>query len=288
MARDQTMASAAESQVARSSAGKAFQLEAAGPDEYERYLVPAFFAPCAELVVEAAGIVPSSNVLDVACGTGVVARAAALRVGPSGSVVGADLNDGMIATARAVARDVQPPIEWIVAAAEDLPLVDDRFDVVLCQQGLQFFADGAEALRQMRRVLKPGGRLVLAVWRPIGHNPVFDRFVEVLDRRTGPSTGDILRAPFSGPPVGELRALLERAGFAGPQATIGIITVRFPSADEFIRREVNGSPLRGPIGALAASETAALLEDLRTSLEPWSDDAGLVYPMETWIVVARG
>src|SRR5215218_1556352 len=172
---------------------------------YERDLVPAIFGPWVEDLLAAADVRPGARVLDVACGpgarvldvacgTGVVARAAAPRVGPTGAVVGLDLSPAMLAAAAALPSVAGAPIAWQEGNALALPFADRSFDVVVCQQGLQFFPDRLAAMREMRRVLVPGGRVALAVWRPIEHSPGFAVFADALDRHIGP---DLLAGPFS-------------------------------------------------------------------------------------------
>ena len=133
-----------------------FQLAGTTPEAYERYLVPVLFAPCADQLIELAAPGPGERVLDVACGTGIVARRAAARVGAGGALVGLDLNEGMLRVARTVGADVRPTIDWRAANAADLPFGDGEFDIVFCQQGMQFFPDRVVALGEMRRVLVPG------------------------------------------------------------------------------------------------------------------------------------
>src|SRR5688500_1839868 len=131
-------------------------------ENYERYFVPAIGAPLAADLTDMAAPRPGERVLDVACGTGIVARLAAERVGTGGAVVGLDFNPGMLG----VARSVTPPdlaIEWQEASADVMPLPNEAFDVVLCQLALQFMPDKAAALREMRRVLAIDGRVAINV-----------------------------------------------------------------------------------------------------------------------------
>ena len=123
------------------------------PENYERYLVPTIFGPWALDLIEVAGAQPGERVLDIACGTGIVARIAAGRVGSDGTVVGLDVSAPMLDAARALAAGEGLSIEWREGSAMKLPLPDTAFDLVLCQQGLQFFPDRAAALREMHRVL---------------------------------------------------------------------------------------------------------------------------------------
>jgi ubiquinone/menaquinone biosynthesis C-methylase UbiE len=172
-----------------------WQLEEASAEAYERYAVASWSRPLAEQLVGLAAPRDGERVLDVACGTGIVARLSVPRVGERGSVTGVDLNDGMLDVAR---RDAA--IDWRQGDAEALPLPDEGYDVVLCQQGLQFFPRRGVALAEMRRVLRPGGRLALSVMRPITHNAGWRALADALVRHAGPEAGAMMRRFPSGMP----------------------------------------------------------------------------------------
>ncbi|HEY7488723.1 MAG TPA: methyltransferase domain-containing protein [Streptosporangiaceae bacterium] len=265
-----------------------FQLDGQGPHAYERYLVPAFFDPCAEMLLDLAAVQPGERVLDVACGTGIVARRAAGRVGGDGRVVGVDVNDGMIDVAGSITA--QEPddctVEWRRADAGALPLPDGAFDVVACQQGLQFFSDVPGALGEMLRVLAPKGRLALGVWRDLGHHPAFGAMVRALDRHIGDEAAAIMRSPFAGPRRDELRRLLATSGYDKIEIRVGIVTVRFDSAREFLWEEVACTPLAEPVGAMDDRGRDAMVQDFEEMLWPFLDDDGVVFPMQTWLVTA--
>ena len=245
---------------------------------YERYLVPAFFAPFAERLVERAAPRAADRALDVACGTGIVARKLAARVQ---RVIGLDPTAGLLD----VARSVAPAIDWIAAEAGAIPLPDASFDLVTCQQGVQFFPDRAAGLRELRRVLAPGGRLAISVWRAAEHNPGWLRLAEALDRHAGPEAGAIQRRPFS---LGgaDLRVLLRDAGFRGVTVRIDVGSVRFPSAGDMLHRQEVASPLAGPLSELSDDAREALVHDFTDALRPYADDDGVTFPMETHVVTA--
>lgn len=207
-----------------------WQLEESSAKAYERYLVPLLFAPGAEGLIELAALKPGERVLDVACGTGIVARLAAARVGSGGKVVGLDVNEGMLEVARSISRDIHPPVEWWREDAADMPFADETFDVVFCQQGLQFFEDQPAALSEMHRILAPDGRLLLSVLRSIKHNPGWRPLAEALKRYVGPEAGVMMRSPFPIFNTDELRDLFAGAGFRDVHISIGIGPVRYPSA----------------------------------------------------------
>src|SRR5690625_4166215 len=188
-----------------------FQLGGGGPNAYERCLVPEFFAPCADQLFDLASPAPGQRVLDVACGTGIVARRASATVGDDGVVVGIDVNEGMLDQARAA--DPIGTIEWQRADATALPFPDTSFDVVYCQQGLQFVPERGRAVREMHRVLRPGGRVAIATWRSLDDNPAFAEFVDVLHRQVGEKAATMIRAAFTGPDHDQIAELLSDAGF---------------------------------------------------------------------------
>ena len=164
----------------------------AAPRNYERYFVPAVAAPLAIDLVDAASLTPGENVLDLACGTGVVARVAAERLGTA-TIEGVDVNPAMIEVARSV--EASSPISWHRASAEALPFPDRAYDAVLCQMGLQFFSDKLLALIEARRVLRARGRLVATVPSPIP--PLFTILAEQLDRHGQQSAAEFVCQVFS-------------------------------------------------------------------------------------------
>jgi hypothetical protein len=139
----------------------------------------------------------------------------------------------------------------------------------------------------MHRVLVSGGRVALAVWRAVEHNPAFATLIEVLRRHAGADAAGIMSAPFAGPDRDELVQLLDDAGFARPEVRIGQVEARFASAAAFLREEVLASPLAGPVGSLGADQYARLGSDLARELAQYTGDHGLVLPMQTWLATAR-
>lgn len=211
---------------------------------YEALHVPALFAEWAPHVVDAAHVRAGDRVLDVACGTGVVARAAASRVAPDGSVTGVDANPGMLV----VAERLAPRLRWQHGAAESLPFDDDAFDVVLCQFGLMFFRDRRAALRDMTRVLTPGGRMAVAVWESLERSEAYSIEVELLERMAGPAAADALRAPFVLGDRTELADLVRSAGVESVTVTTRRGTARFPSVRTMVEADLRGwLPLVGVI-----------------------------------------
>ena len=180
---------------------------------YEDYFVPAIGAPLAQDLIELAALRAGERVVDIACGTGVVTRLAAERVGDA-AVAGVDVNPAMLEAARTATQGTA--IEWHEASADALPLGDATFDVCLCQMGLQFFPDRLAALREMRRVLSPGGRAAVNAPGPIP--PLLAVLEQALGRHLGPEAAGFVATVFSLHEPEELRELMESAGFTDVEA----------------------------------------------------------------------
>lgn len=233
---------------------------------FERLFVPAMAGPWAMRSVDAAGIGPGEHVLDCACGTGAVAAEAVTRVGPEGKVVGIDRSPEMLA----VARRKLPDLDLREGMAEALPFPDKAFDVVACQFGLMFFEDRRAALLEMRRVLRPEGRLVVAVWDSLTHSPGYAALTALVERHLGDEAGVPVRAAFAMGDVGLVWSLLEDGCFSGVDVDAVEATTRFPSVEEWVEAEV-----RGWIGGEFGEEDyAALMDDARRSLAPYEQPDG--------------
>jgi len=263
-----------------------WQLAGSSAEAYERFLVGAIFRSSAARLVEAVGVRSGERVLDVGCGTGIVARTAAPVVGPSGRVAGVDINADMLDVARRESSELEPSIEWREASAADLPFGDGSFDVVCSEQALAFFTDPAAAVAEMRRVLVPGGRLGLLVCRDVGFNPAWAALADALERHVGSDPADGMRSPFSFGDGEAIRELVMGAGFDGVRVLADIAEVRYPSADGMLRYEAASSPMAGAIAALDAEVREALIADLNEGLAPYADDAGIAVCLQCWKVLA--
>lgn len=261
-----------------------WQLERSGPEAYEQYLVPGIFEPWAERLLEQVDVRNGDRFLDVACGTGIVARRAAVRLDEEGEAAGLDINEAMLAEAEAAAGEVTPTIEWHLGDATDLPFPDERFDVVSCQQALQFIEDPVVALEEMQRVLAPGGRLAVSVWRPLEYQPGYVVLADALERHVGDDAGRMMRSPFPDWDGDHLRSLVRDLEFSERSIGIEIGSVRYPSAEEFVRREAASSPLAEPLAALDEGVQDDIVRDLEDTLQSYIDDGGLVFPMESYVI----
>jgi ubiquinone/menaquinone biosynthesis C-methylase UbiE len=204
-------------------------------ENYEKNVVTYTTGPFASILLEHADPRPGERVVDVACGTGIVARLAAGHVGQSGSVVGVDINPHMIAVALSLMAPAGASIEWREGSALALPLADDEFDLALCQAGLQFIPDRPAALREMYRVLKPGGRVAISVWASIERNPVQSIVWGTIARHLNMPLADINPA-FTLGDAGQLRSLLEEAGFSDATVIARYFTIRQPRNRKLIEQ----------------------------------------------------
>jgi SAM-dependent methyltransferase len=254
----------------------------AGARAYEALFVPSLIGPYAPIVADAAGIRSGDRVLDVACGTGVVTREALRRVGPGGSVTGLDASAGMLA----VAREQSGEVAWHEGRAESLPFPDDSFDAVVSQFGLMFFSDRAVALAGMRRVLRPGGRLAVAVWSSIDAIPAFAAELALFERLAGAAAADALRAPFVLGDATALVRLFEAAGLASAAVDTHATTARFPSIRTLVEADLRGwLPIMGV--ALAEDVIVRTLDAADAALAPHvgrEPDGAVAFPTSAHVV----
>ena len=224
--------------------------------------------------------------LDLACGTGLLARLAAARVGPTGKVTGMDFNAGMLAVARALPPPSGATIAWLEGSALATNLPDASVDVILCQQGLQFFPDRLAALREMRRVLAPGGRVLLNVWKSAG--PYNVAVAKALEQYAGMESATKYRASRVGLPDGAmLHRLLTEAGFSSVEIRPSTQTIRLPSIEAFVLGHLSGMPVAGALAAMSQEERAAFARQVKTALQAYADGDDVAVPDEVNIAVAR-
>jgi ubiquinone/menaquinone biosynthesis C-methylase UbiE len=254
------------------------------PELYERELAAPLFRPWAELTIDEVGLAAGDRVLDVACGTGIVARLARERVGDSGRVVGVDLSPAMLE----VARKVGAGVDWREGSADQLPLREnERFDVVFCHQGLQFFPDRAAAVRQMRQALSPGGRVGISTWGPDEDLPVLGELRRIAERHAGEISDR--RHSFGLP--GPLEDLLRDAGFHDVRSRTLSRTIHFEDGAIFVR--LNAMALVGMSQGgrdLSAEEKSAMADvitrDSAEMVKAASDESGFAFEISAVVATA--
>lgn len=248
---------------------------------YDTKFVPALFGPWGRKVAGLAEMSAGMNVLDVACGTGALALAARDAVGAGGTVTGLDANPEMLAVARGKAGD----IEWIEGAAEALPFGDNSFDAVASQFGFMFFTDRAAALREMMRVLRPGGRMAVAVCGAVEISGAYAEFARLLDRVFGVEAGNAFRAPFVLGDPSAMAEIAREAGLAEARIEQHLGEARFDSIAELVFTEQACVWTLG--GVLSDAQFQTLLAESETALAPWLQaDGSIRFDMPAVLLVA--
>jgi len=252
---------------------------------YERVVARHILGPWAPSLVDAARLAGGERVLDLACGTGVVTRVAAQRVGPQGRVTGIDLNAEMIGVARSLPAPAGAPVDWLEGSALAIPVPDASVDAVLCQQGLQFFPDKALSLREMRRVLDRGGRLALSVWSGTG---LYNSAVgEALARFVGDDTASRFCASRNVPGKEELERFAVAAGFSDVNVRISRMNIHLPALDRFVLEHLAGTPVAASIAAADPESRKNIGESVMRELQRFNEGDGVTYPEEIHVVTAR-
>jgi len=217
-----------------------FQLKGSAPERYEEYSAP-LMAPFVAALLDAVDVCPGHQILDLAAGTGFVARAAAARVGPTGHVVAADPSEAMLRVAAAKAPRMYPDIEFSAASADRLPQPDGTFDMVLCQQGVQFFPDLGAALAETSRVLRPGGRFAATAWAAPHRSPYLAAQGRIIAEHGDPTAVAHFEAAFSCP-AARLATALPEAGFREVTTRDVTFDVVLPPLAEFVRGHLSAVP----------------------------------------------
>ena len=255
-----------------------------GAQNYQRYFVPAIATPVSAGLVRAAEFQPGERVLDVACGTGVIARLAAEKVGPEGSVTGVDMAPDMIEVATATPWPADVPVEWHVGDATSLPLADSSQDVVVCQMGLMFMKDKPGSLTEMHRVLAPEGRVVVNT--PGKIQPVFQIMEQAIVEHISPELGGFVRAVFSMHDLGAVAELLRNAGFEDVSSSTTTATLQLPSPAEFLWQYINLTPMAPVVVEASEEARAALEQQVVDRWQPYVVDGAT--PVEQPMVIATG
>ncbi|SHE33226.1 Ubiquinone/menaquinone biosynthesis C-methylase UbiE [Fodinibius roseus] len=245
------------------------------PENYERYFVPVIGKPLAKELLAHASLQKGERVLDVACGSGIVARLASRKIGQTGSVTGLDMNPGMLAVARSTTQETGP-ITWRESGAEAMPFRDKTFDVALCQLGLQFMEDQSAALKEMQRVLVTGGRLTLNVPGPAG--PVFAIFAEAMERHIGTRAAEFIHHVFSLDSTTRLRQLISKASFRNIEIHPRNKMLHLPAPKAFFWQYIHSTPLIDVVSGADKNARESLEQEVTSKWRDFvQDDGTLAY-----------
>ena len=264
-----------------------WQLSGSGPESYEKFQVPSMFGPLAEVFLQHVELREGDDLLDVACGTGIVSRYAAPKVGPTGSITGLDLNAGMLDVAARNAPSAITNCHWQGGDAQHLPFDDATFDVVVCQQGLQFVPDKLAAAREMHRVLKPGGRVGVCVWRSIEFSPTLSAVSVALSPHLDDATVAKVRAPFSFGDEEQVRTTLADAGFGEVSLKTATLTRTMLSAEQSIPGLIASTPAGPAFAELDEDIKTDVIDEVAVALRAYRTETGFSVPQETYVAQAR-
>ncbi len=263
-----------------------WQLGKGGPEAYEKFIAPAFGGVWAQDIVERAALRKGDRILDVGCGTGIVARFAYQSLGDSVHITGIDVNRIALEKAREISERNATRVEWKQADVTALPFPDDEFDVLLCQQGLQYFPDRSRALSEIHRVLVDQGRIVFSVWRSIEFSPFYLAIHKALQDYVSQKTAAVLASAYTLSDSVLLRTLFEGAKFKNINIRIVVKQMRYSPLEEFLFGSIFASPFANDILALEYLKREEMFQTIHKSISNYIDDDGLAAPMECYVVSA--
>ena len=257
-----------------------FEIDTSTAEMYEQRFVPAIFATWSPRLLDAALVRAGQHVLDVACGTGIVARTALDRVGPAGSVTGVDRNPAMLG----VAGRIAPDISWRQGDVADLPFDDGTFDVALCQMAMMFFSDRPAALREMGRVTRRGGTTATLVPASLDAQPAYRVFVDLAADLVGAEARSLLGTYWSCGDAAALTGWHDSAGLHVASIDTAAGPARFADPEDFVRTEVEASPLSARIDRPTLDQ---LCRRTAAAMEEWRTAGGFEIPLVCHTVVAH-
>jgi len=261
-----------------------FQLEGNAAVLYEAQKVPSMFAPLADATIDAITISKDDTIIDLACGTGVLARKVRSKLGSHTRIVGADLNESMIQVAKSLNDSGSEPCEWQIADVCDLPYEDGTFSLVMCQQGVQYFPDKVRAMREVRRVLNEEGRISLTVWC---ENSIFIQSVsERLSENVSKEVGRKALAPFSY--NAELLApILSDIGFVDFSSKKLTVNRIVKASKDAIIDELMSLPVAALIKNKGQKTLEKIVNEVMEDMSCYVSGLNIVTPQETRLIQAR-
>jgi ubiquinone/menaquinone biosynthesis C-methylase UbiE len=257
-----------------------YQLTGDAPDLYARF-AGKIIGTFTDELIRAGAPQDGDRVLDVACGTGLVASRVCLLSQSLCAVTGIDINEGMIRVAR---RNSE--VEWHQGNAAAMPFADGSFDLILCQQGLQYFPDRPGAMREMGRVLVPGGRLAVSVWGPYERQPFHVALIEEIGQHMGADAKAAFDLAFSLNTAEELRQLAAGAGLTDIRVRFAHRTMRHAAPAHLVAGFAATTPVAGQFLSMSAERQRAFVGSVLERLSGYMDDGGLAVPQENHYMTA--
>ena len=262
-----------------------WQLDRDSAQAYERLLVPWILGPAAKALVDSLPLFQGAKVLDIGCGTGAAARFAGLAVGSGGRVVGVDVNAAMLEVARGVAGGEGAPFEWVEGNGADLREVGS-FDFVVCAQTLQFVPDPVRVVREMRRVLAPGGVAGISAWSEVGASPYFKALVVAMSEEVGRDAARGLETAFNLSDSDALLGLVASGGFENGRLRSDQFEVTLPEMESFVPAHIAATPMSVAYDAASPEARDAVIRRIERAMMPYAVDGGVRVPFSTHLVTA--
>lgn len=266
------------------TADKTFHLSTTAAEGYEAQKVPSFFAPLARVTMDAVSLPESADVIDVACGTGVVVKTVSERLAGRGRIVGTDLNPAMIEIARQTMPPTDHTVEWFACDVTALPFEDGEFDVAFCQQGLQFFPDKPKALSEIARVVRPDGRLYLSCWR--AESPLFQAVSASLKARINEETARQALTPYAFRDGDLIASLIREAGFTVNERTDIVLDRHLTPLHAAIREEMLAQPYEEALRRAGDSVIQAIVDDVAAALSAYHNGDSMTVPNDVQLFKA--
>jgi ubiquinone/menaquinone biosynthesis C-methylase UbiE len=263
---------------------KTFHLSTKAAEGYENQKVPSFFAPLARATLDAVSLPDNASVIDIACGTGVIAKTVADRLKGRGRIVGTDLNPAMIEVARRTMPETDHAVEWFSCDIAALPFEDGEFDIAFCQQGLQFFPDKPKALSEIARVVKPSGRLYLSCWR--AESPLFQAVSASLKARINEDTARQALTPYVFRDGHLIASLIEAAGFVVNERVDIVVDRHLTPLRTAIREEMLAQPYEKALNDAGEATIEAIVDDVVTTLSEYRDGDSVTVPNDVQLFKA--
>ena len=261
--------------------GSSFQVGEDAPRHYQSQ-VSRFMDSISGSLVSSV-VEPGDTVLDVACGTGIATRLAAVAAGPDGKVVGSDLNLGMIGQARKMSAVEWPDIVWEEASALDLPYQDGSFDRVVCQQGVQFFPDPVAGLAEMRRVTRTGGNVAITVWSELSGSPYFEALVEMLIDHAHVDPSEVAFTATAA----DIAEWFHQAGLPVPTVELVEAQVDLPPMHDYIPAHLRALPWAASYLSLDERSQQAAIEQIERRMENYTTASGFRSPFTSYLANAQ-
>ena len=252
-------------------------------ENYQKYFVPVIGKPIAADLIKVANIKPGEKVIDIACGTGVATFLAKEKTGKDGMVAGVDVNPGMLGVARSITPE-DTLIDWYESPADKIPLDDNTFNVALCNLSLQFFPDKPEALKEIYRVLKPGGRLAVIVPGP---TPIFEETDDIFSKHLGKEAAGFIRAVFSLNDHSKINEIIKNAGFKDVSVRSEKKDLYLVPPEDFLWQYMSSTPLSSFIEKMDKETYANMESEVVEKWQPFVQNNNLVLEHDTIIATAK-